>query len=246
MIETVDQNVGRILDKLDELEIADRTLVVFNSDNGGLTLNNVTDNTPLRAGKGSTYEGGVRVPLLVRWPGVTRAGSVCDEPVVSIDYFPTIREAVGGEAGDAAGARPDGVSLMPLLADPDAKLARDAIYWHYPHYHPGGSTPYGAVRESDWKLIEFYEDMRVELYNLKDDLGESRNLAESMPERAASLREKLHSWRTATGAQMPSPNPDYDPQKAGRVGDMPAGLARQFRFDPDYRREGDPGPPGEP
>ena len=222
----MDAIVAKVLQALDEVGIADRTVVFFTSDNGGLShINGVkqgpTDNTPLRAGKGSAYEGGVRVPLVVRWPGVVEPGTVCHEPVLSIDYFPTILEMTGAQGGaepkaesDAQGkAEVDGESIVPLLKNPQATLARDAIYWHYPHYHPGGATPYGAIRAGDWKLIEFYEDMHVELYNLREDLGEKNDLASKMPQKARQLRDRLHTWRTAVGAQMPSANPAYDPEK---------------------------------
>jgi arylsulfatase A-like enzyme len=208
MIASLDEGVGRLLSTLESEGIADRTIVVFTSDNGGLMQpGRSTVNVPLRAGKGSTYEGGTRVPLIVRWPGVTPAGSVCHEPVMSIDFFPTYLQIAGAPARDDV----DGKSLVALLRDPAARLDRDVLYWHYPHYHPGGATPYGAIRARDWKLIEFYEDNHVELYNLKDDLGETRDLAGAMPERADVLRRQLHEWRRSVSAQMPTPNPDYDP-----------------------------------
>jgi arylsulfatase A-like enzyme len=206
MIHSLDEGVGKIVAKLDALKLTERTIVIFTSDNGGLLR--ITVNDPLRAGKGSAYEGGVRVPLLVNWPGVTAAGSVCEEPIISMDYFPTILEMTGHKAELT---KSDGVSIVPVLRDAKAKLPRDEIFWHYPHYHPGGATPYGAVRARDWKLIEFYEDNHVELYNLKDDIGEQNDLAAKMPEKAAELRKKLAEWRTAVGAQMPTPNPNYDP-----------------------------------
>ncbi len=231
MIQSMDEFVGKVLDALEEHGLAQRTIVFFTSDNGGLShLNGVkrgpTDNSPLRLGKGSSYEGGVRVPLIVRWPGVTPPGSVCHEPVMGIDVFPTVAEAIArplggppsspGRSGDtgqapAAGTpragqiQADGVSLVPVLRDPRARLKRDALFWHYPHYHPGGATPYGAVRAGPWKLIEFYEDMHVELYNLADDLGEKNDLAGRKPDLAAALRDRLHRWRQEVGAQMPTP-----------------------------------------
>jgi len=172
-----------------------------------------TDNSPLRAGKGSAYEGGVRVPLVVRWPGVVKPGTVCQEPVLSIDYYPTVLEMTGAQGDPKPKAGIDGQSIVPLLKSPEATLARDAIFWHYPHYHSGGATPYGAVRAGDWKLIEFYEDVRVELYNLREDVGEENDLAGKTPEKARQLRDRLHAWRKAVGAQMPTPNPAYDPER---------------------------------
>jgi len=206
MIASVDEAVGRVSAKLADLGIAGQTLLVFTSDNGGLLRS--TTNVPLRAGKGSSYEGGVRVPTIVSWPGVTPPGSVCHEPVITPDFYPTLLEIAGAKGNAKHNANVDGVSLVALLRDPGSQLKRDAIYWHYPHYHPGGATPYGAVRAGDWKLIEFYEDMHAELYNLKDDLGEKNDLAKKMPEKAAALRDRLHAWRQAVGAQMPTPNPN--------------------------------------
>jgi arylsulfatase A-like enzyme len=142
---------------------------------------------------------------------VTLAGAVCTEPVITPDLYPTLLQ-IAGVKGDAKhNAAVDGVSLVPLLKDPKASLKRDAIYWHYPHYHPGGATPYGAVRAGDWKLIEFYEDKHVELYHLGKDVSEKTDLAKSEPDRAEELRKKLHAWRSAVGAQMPTANPDYKP-----------------------------------
>jgi arylsulfatase A len=208
MIESVDQSVERIVKKLDALGIADRTIVFYTSDNGGLLGS--TSNLPLRAGKGSPWEGGTRVPLIVRWPGVVAAGSVCHAPVISADFFPTIQAMTGVGSDD----RLDGESLVPLLRQ-TGDLKRDAIFWHYPHYHPGGATPYGAVRQGDFKLIEFYEDHHVELYNLKDDLGEKKDLAASLSDKARQLRDRLAAWRQEVGAQMPLPNPNYDPARDG-------------------------------
>ncbi len=207
MIESLDASVGRILGKLEALGIAGRTVVIFSSDNGGLLRS--TSNPPARAGKGSAYEGGVRVPLLVRWPGAAKPGSTSDAPVMSIDFFPTLLEI----AGVAHGAV-DGESIVPVLKGTNS-LRREALFWHYPHYHPGGATPYGAVRAGDWRLVEFYEDARAELYNLKEDPGEEKDLAAAMPEKAAAMRKTLHDWRRSVGAQMPEANPDYDPKKPG-------------------------------
>lgn len=212
LVESVDDSVGVLQAKLDELKLADRTIILFTSDNGGLIGNPakpVTSNVPLRAGKGSVYEGGVRVPMIVKWPGTVRPGSVCDTPVISADFYPTLL-AMAGVRNEPRHTM-DGESIEPLLRQ-SGTLHRDAIYWHYPHYHPGGATPYGAIRLGDFRLVEFYEDNHVELYNLKDDLGETRDLAAQLPDKATQLRERLKAWRQSVGAQMPAPNPDYDPR----------------------------------
>ena len=213
MIESVDDSVGRILRKLEALALSERTVVVFMSDNGGLWPHS-TSNAPLRAGKGHPYEGGIREPLIIKWPGITQPGSTCDTPVSSIDFFPTFL--------DVAGLKPqtqvDGRSLMPLLSQ-TGPLQRDALFWHYPHYWSGNLVrPSGAVRAGDWKLIEFYEDMRVELFNLKDDLGETHDLATARPEKTGELRALLHRWRLSVDAQMPPPNPNYRPAKPSEPG----------------------------
>ena len=209
MIESLDENVGRVLDRLDERKIADRTVVVFTSDNGGFVNEfhkvRVTDNFPLRSGKGSLYEGGVRVPLIVRWPDVTPRGAVCEELVAVSDLFPTLREiATPGDLARPKGA--DSLSLVPLLRDPTARLSRDALFFHYPHYY-ATTAPVGAIRSGPWKLLEFFEDDHVELYHLEDDPGESRDLAASRPDTAEGLRRRLHDWRKDVGARMPTPNP---------------------------------------
>jgi arylsulfatase A-like enzyme len=211
MIESMDDSVGRIRRKLDELKLTDRTVVIFASDNGGRVP--TTSNHPLRVGKGSCYEGGTRVPLIIHWPEVTRPGSVCEIPVISMDLYPTILEIAGQT--EAARKAVDGANLVPLLRQ-EGGLQRDALFWHYPHYQHyqlGGTTPYGAIRAGDFKLIEFFDDMRVELYNLREDIGEQRNLVAQIPAKVDELRARLHAWRKKVGAQMPSRNPDYDPSK---------------------------------
>ena len=211
MIESMDDAVGRVRRTLDELKLADRTAVIFTSDNGGRVP--TTSNHPLRVGKGSCYEGGTRVPLIVLWPGVTKPGSVGETPVISMDLFPTILEIAGEK--EVARKSVDGTNLVALLRQ-DGEVKRDALFWHYPHYQHyqlGGATPYGAIRAGDFKLIEFFDDMRVELYSLREDIGEQRNLAAQMPGKVNELRTRLHAWRKEVGAQMPSRNPDYDSSK---------------------------------
>jgi len=217
MIESLDAAVGRILRALEDTGVADQTLVIFTSDNGGLVLgkNPPTSNAPLRAGKGSPYEGGHRVPLIVKWPGVTVPGSTSAEPVMGIDLHPTLLEAAGLPKDYIAARGFDGVSLVPILKDPavpsDRALNRDALYWHYPHYHPGGATPYAAIRAGDFKLIQYYETGRPELFNLATDPGETANLADAQPERVMELSRKLFDWQNARGAQWPMSNPAWEP-----------------------------------
>jgi len=202
MVEAMDTAVGIVLDRLDRLGLAENTIVFFMSDNGGLSTSegHPTANVPLRAGKGWLYEGGVREPMIVRAPGVTRPGSTCTEPVISTDFYPTMLELAG------LPLRPnqhvDGVSFVPLLKGKE--MTRGPIYWHYPHYGNQGGAPAGAVRDGDFKLIEWYEDGRLELYNLRDDIGEANNLAAAMPEKARELQKMLADWRKSAGAQMPT------------------------------------------
>ncbi len=230
MIQSLDEGVGRILAKLDALGVADNTVVIFYSDNGGvggyhragIKAGEITDNAPLKAGKGTLYEGGVRVPLIVRWPGVVEPGSRCDVPVISVDFYPTLLQ-IAGTPGDPD-HKLDGQSIVPLLKQ-SGGWDREAIYWHFPAYLQGrgGSdrtTPAGAIRSGPWKLIEVFEDGRLELYHLADDISEKQNLAEAMPEKAEQLHEMLCKWRTEVEAPMPQPNPDFVPaaknRKAGR------------------------------
>ena len=212
MVESVDTAFGAVLKKLDQLGIAQDTIIIVNSDNGGLITEGrgapVTDNSPLRAGKGHLFEGGIREPLLVKWPGVTRPGTLCDVPVSSIDYVPTLMEMAGGTA--PARSQIDGVSIGPLLRGRN-RLDRDALFWHYPHYSPQGGKPACAVRRGDWKLVEFFEDGRLELFNLKDDPGEHRNLARHEPRQTTKLHAMLKEWRRSVGAALPKPNPAFDP-----------------------------------
>jgi uncharacterized sulfatase len=215
MIEDLDRSIGRILNQLDELGLSQRTMVVFTSDNGGLRKiytgmgEVVSTNAPLRDEKGTLYEGGIRVPMIVRWPGVTQPGSVCDEPTTTADLLPTFCAAAGASLPD----QPiDGASIVSLLADAEASLDREAIYFHYPHYHH--SRPAGAIRVGEWKLIEFFDGAPLELYDLSRDLGEESNVADQHPEKATQLQKALAKWREAVGARMPAANPKYDPERA--------------------------------
>jgi arylsulfatase A-like enzyme len=206
MVESVDDSVGRVMRILRDLKLDARTLVIFTSDNGGYAR--ATDNAPLRANKGSNYEGGLRVPVIVKWPGRTAPGAVSGEPVISMDFYPTILEATGQAPRPHQHA--DGKSLVPVLAGRGG-LGRDALYWHYPHYnkHPQ-SFPSGVIRAGDWKLIEAYETGKVSLYNLADDLGETKDVSAAEPARAAELHGRLKAWREAVGADPMRPNPEYE------------------------------------
>jgi len=210
MVQSMDENIGRLLAALDEEGLAENTIVAFTSDNGGLSTaeGSPTCNAPLSEGKGWMYDGGTREPLIVRWPGVTRPDSICDVPVTSTDFYPTFLEAAG--LPPIPEQHCDGVSIAPLLRG-EGRLDRKAIFWHYPHYSNQGGTPGCSVRAGDWKLIEFFEDRHVELYNLRDDISEERNLAGEEPELARELAARLHEWLESVGAKIPHPNPDYVP-----------------------------------
>ncbi len=220
MVGSVDDSVGRIVAALEGLSLSDSTAIVFTSDNGGLLP--VTDNRPLRAGKGSAYDGGVRVPLIVSWPGVTPPGTTSDEPAITPDIAATILDLTG--VGPEPGQPLDGTSLAPALAG--GRLDRHAIYWHYPHYHPGGATPFSAIRAGDWRLVRFHETGHDELYDLREDPGERVDRAKSDPSRAAGLARDLDAWLAETGAQMPTPNPAWKPAPAPSADAGPAGGAR--------------------
>jgi arylsulfatase A-like enzyme len=203
MMESLDQSVGSVLAQLRTLGVESNTIVIFTSDNGGLSTaeGTPTSNLPLRMGKGWAYEGGVRVPLIVKWPGVTPPGRVNELPTITMDFYPTLLEAARLPARPAQHV--DGVSLIPALrGEPQT---RGPIFWHYPHYSNQGGTPHSAVRDGDWKLIEWHEDRSVELFNLRRDIGERNNLAEEEPARAAELKRRLAAWRKETGARMPMP-----------------------------------------
>ena len=211
MVEAMDLAVGKVLAQLDALGLAENTIVIFTSDNGGLSTSEgwPTSNLPLRGGKGWMYEGGIREPLLVRWPGTVPPGSVLAAPVTSPDFFPTLLEAAG--AKPAPGQILDGLSLVPVLrggAAPDR-----AIFWQYPHYGNQGGAPAAAVRRGPWKLIHWFEDDRFELYNVVSDLAEATDLAAREPARVAALRSELAAWQRTVGAKFPATNPAYDVTK---------------------------------
>ena len=189
--------------KLQQTGITAETVFIVTSDNGGVTQPRITDNSPLRAGKGHVYEGGIREPLLVYWPGVTKPGMTIDTPVTSVDYLPTLLQLVGRPIPKGI----DGVSFVDLLRGRSTDQDRP-LFWHYPHYSPQGGEPAGAVRAGDWKLIEFFEGGRVELYNLKEDPGEQRNLAMRQPKKAEHLLTLLRTWREDVGANVPAANPN--------------------------------------
>ncbi len=206
MIESVDHSLERILETFDRLGLASSTLVIFASDNGGASR--ITNNAPLQAGKGHLYEGGIRVPMIVRFPGRVAPGTVCGAPVISHDLYPTIVELAGGEA---RGHGPlDGESLVPLLTG-KGRLKREALHWYYPHYPPQGARPGAAIRVGPLKLIEHYDPPGIEMYNLADDIGESKDLAPKRPRDAARLQQQLQAWLAAVGTTMHTPNPDYRP-----------------------------------
>ena len=213
MLEQMDTAIGRVLAALDRSGLTDRTIIVFTSDNGGLSTSegHPTSNLPLRAGKGWPYEGGIRTPWIMRAPGVTKPNSVCDKPVITTDLYPTLLELAGLPL--APSQHTDGVSLVALLKG--GELQRSApLFWHYPHYGNQGGAPCGVVRDGDWKLVEWYEDASLELYNLRDDLGERRNLSAEKPQKAKELLAKLVAWRADTQALMPTPNPEFDGKPA--------------------------------
>lgn len=223
MIASVDESVGRVMQKLDQLALANQTVLIFSSDNGGVggyvregiraaDSGEITDNAPLRSGKGSLYEGGTRAPFIVRWPGVTPANAICATPVIHVDVFPTFLEI----AGAAPPQQPlDGESLLTLFRNPAAPLKRSVIFHHFPGYLGAGpgkwrTTPVGAIQSGEWKLLEFFEDNRLELYNLRDDVGEQRNLLETHPTQASKLHQQMLAWRKTIAAPMPRPKQPGD------------------------------------
>lgn len=214
MVQSLDEAVGRVMAKLDELGLSKNTIVIFTSDNGGLSTSEgtPTSNVPLRCGKGWPYEGGIREPLIVRWPGVTKPRTTTDEPMISNDFYPTLLEMAGLLKQPKQAI--DGISIVPLIKG--ESMPERALFWHYPHYSNQGGLPSGTIMVGDYKLIEWFEDMHCELFNIRDDIGETNDLAAGMPERVAALRQQLHDWRQSVGAKMPTPNPNYDPSAQPR------------------------------
>ena len=220
LVEEVDDQVGRIIAELEKQNLTKNTMVVFTSDNGGLikrydyqeeTDDIVSDLAPLKGEKGSLHEGGIRVPLIVKYPGVVNAGTTCSEPAISYDFYPTFVEAGKGKL--PTNQTIDGLNILPLLQNPKAKLNRKAIHWHYPHYHH--DRPASAIRERDWKLIEYLDGSGdVELYHIAQDLSESKNLANEKKGKVGDLKQKLIAWRNDVLARIPIPNPSYDPKRA--------------------------------
>lgn len=205
MVDNLDWNIGRLVAALDEAGLTEETIIMFTSDNGGLATaeSSPTTNAPLAEGKGWMYEGGTREPLLVKWPGVTTAGSTCNTPVTSPDFLPTLLEMATAPLPSTV--VPEGVSFTELLHG-ETTLPRDAIFWHYPHYGNQGGTPGSSIRVGEYKLIEFFEDGRLELYNLQQDLSEEHNLVQKEPAIAQQLHQQLQAWRVAVEAQLPQEN----------------------------------------
>jgi len=212
MVEAMDQAVGKVLNKLKELHLDDNTIVFFMSDNGGLSTSegHPTSNLPLRAGKGWLYEGGIREPMIVKWPGTTKPGSVCDVPVTSTDFYPTILEMAA--LPPKPNQHVDGVSFASLLKGQD--VAQRPLFWHYPHYGNQGFSPGAAIRFGNYKLIEFFEDNHIELYNIENDISEKNDLSKKMPRKAVELRAMLDHWQKTVDAKFPTPNENYEQENS--------------------------------
>ena len=215
MVRSMDSNVGRLISKLEETGLLDQTIIIFTSDNGGLSTTQnggPTSVLPLRAGKGWCYEGGIRVPLMIRYPGMKHQGMVCHQPVISMDFYPTLLELA--DVGLPVNSKLDGRSLVPFLMNPDSSIERTLV-WHYPHYHGSTWRPGSALRSGPWKLVEFYEDQRVELFDLNRDLSESTNLSEELPGLADSLKTEMHRLLDEMGANYPTiRNGSMDPERS--------------------------------
>ncbi|MDQ1470622.1 MAG: arylsulfatase [Bryobacterales bacterium] len=229
MVQSIDESVGRLVRRVEGEGLSEHTVFVFTSDNGGLVSAEykgqaATSNAPLKAGKGFLNEGGIWVPMCIVCPGVTKSGSVCEAPVISTDIYPTVARMAGVRR--FIGAPRDGVDLLPALRGGVAPK-RDALFWHYPHYSDQGGRPGAAIRMGEWKLIRWYEDDRVELYNLAGDTGELKNLAAAEPARATELQAALEAWLQSTNSIMPVPNPDYD--AARETEGLPEAVREQLR-----------------
>lgn len=216
MVESVDTALGKLRAKLDALGVADNTIIIVTSDNGGVSfqgrkLHRVGDNGPLHGGKGYLYEGGIREPLIVYWPGKTKPGSECQTPVFGCDFMPTLL-SMAGAPPQAIPTTCDGLDFSPLLRSGDS-FDRDTLYWHYPHYSDQGGTPSGAIRQGDWKLIEYFEDGHLELYNLKLDVAEQNDFSMAFADKAVALQAKLAHWRASLHGAMPTLNPGWDPAR---------------------------------
>ncbi len=242
MIEQCDDMVGEIVDAVEKEGLSEKTMIIFTSDNGGLYRrydyqphadDDVATQAPLKGEKGSLHEGGIRVPMIVKYPPLVKAGTTCPEPTISHDFYPTFVDLAGGKLPETQTI--DGFSLKPLLADGSAKLERAALHWHYPHYHH--DRPASAIRERDWKMIEYLDGTGdVEIYHLAQDIGESKNLLEERKGKIADLKKKLNSWRHRVSARMPIPNPSHDPKRAAEWWSMrngkPVDSAARTRFPP--------------
>jgi arylsulfatase A-like enzyme len=216
MVQSLDENVGRLLTELKQQNILDQTVVILTSDNGGFINkfrgNTVTNNAPLRSGKGSLYEGGIRVPLLIRWPHVTTPNSVSHEPVTTCDFYPTLQAALNLPSNTEHNSRVDGTNLFTLLKNPTTSLNRGPLFWHYPHYYQT-TDPVSSIRDGDWKLLKYHHSDRVELFNLAEDISEANNLATKQPQTTATLLSKLATWQTKVNAQMPTLNTQFKQER---------------------------------
>jgi len=221
MVKSLDMSVGRVIESLESEGVLENTLILFTSDNGGLTQrygkhDNFTENLPLRRGKGSAYEGGVRVPAIASWPGIIPEGVKSDTPIMTIDYYPTFLEVSGVSGVASHNEYMDGESLLSVFEKPSQMIRRN-LFWHYPHYHAGGDGPYSAIRSGNWRLIEFHETGRVELYNLNKDISEVHDSSQINLKTRDQLRNRLNRWRASIKVQMPVPNPNYDPTRETEV-----------------------------
>ena len=214
MIASLDENVGRILKEVEKAGISERTVIIFYSDNGGSLAPNRYNNHPLKIGKGTLYEGGIRVPLIIKWPGATEPGSISDVPVTTMDFYPTLLEIANIKGNEEHNKNLDGISIVSVLKEPKKKLERNTLFWHFPHYYfrPEGTVPQSAVRRGSWKLIHFFEDDRLELYNLDEDIGEKQDLVNKHSNVADELYKMLQTWRKEVNAKLPSFNPGYKPE----------------------------------